>query len=668
MAAGQNVEQFVMELIAKVAPDVRKIYDDAIRMNERLRDTQTQTAESNANVARTVESLITSSVTLLEIGEKKRVSDAIGLINLRDFGSSLFIQGQQMRQFRMELEEGFFEFERLTQQITVLDDSLRGMRDSVAKVATDVAISLGVTREEAAAALRDVTALGLSFEEASEIVRVAAQGAAAGMGSIENAASLLVTTNRQFGFSMEDSVVTMAKLVKIANETSFNIDDMREALATAGPQAASLGFSLEETAVSMAIMRDAGLDASEAGTAMRNFLIRIQDPTSEASALLEELGIETTDEAGNFLDLITILDNVGAGMEGLTEAQRLQAQATLFEIRGQQLINIGRTRERDDITNLINETENLNDTQEASAFLSDKASIAFGTLGFQFNAAKARAAEMDNVIAEALIPSEIALMDVTTQLKAGFANLPEPMRNVFGAMFLMAESAQLVIGRFALIGANIITLVDKMPGMITQMKEMITAHKRLTHAAIGTGAALLAVGFAMSAMQAEDPGTRAMFSVLTGLSVGLAAVEWARAAAHGAANSALTLGLGAAAIAAGIIFIVSTIAAQQREAAPKVQPVQGSQFGAFIPAEPGVGRIFRVSEGVNPEIISPVPMMKETFREVIRETGGSNNLTINPTVQIAPFTKVSDEIMDVLLESMSSEVIKQLRKRGAIVR
>lgn len=641
-----------------------------------------------AELSLAIKRLSSANDTVSKTTDRMAISTNIARINLRDFGSSLLIQSIQLQRYVENLTQGFFEFEKLTQQVTILDEKMKGMRETVAAAANQIAQDFGIIRTEVAQALVNVTALGISFENALEIVDIAARGAAAGIGSLDNAATLLVTTNRQFGLSFEDSVITMAKLVAVANEASFNINDMREALSIAGPQAASLGFSLEETAAAMAIMRDAGLDASEAGTAMRNFLIRIQNPTSEAAEKLEELGIDVVDENGNFLDLITILDNVAMGMEGLSEAERLEAQAVIFDIRGQQLLNIERMRGRGELGAFINELDKYNERSVAQAFLDEKSAEVLGTLGVEYMRVKNRAAELNDSYAKALIPSQIFIIDLQNRMKSGFTGLWPPMQNLIGGVLVLGSTFGMAAGQATLFFVNLLVLQEKLgPKFLKFLKfvgidieilgskfkalafkwkmamfNMNLDSMKFKKGLFGLGLAAAGVATALLAMQEQEPGMRAFLSAMTGLELALATAMIIGAVAKTFSAHALIPIAGIGIAAALVTYMLSEMEAAKR----KASNVTNMQFGGLIPARPGMGTIARIGEGASPEIVSPVPTMRETFREVIRESGGS--ITVNPTVQVAPFTSLSRQSTDVLVNSITKETIKALRRRGAITR
>ena len=68
-----------------------------------------------------------------------------------------------------------------------------------------------------------------------------------------------------------------------------------ETMKYAAPVAHAFGSSMEETAALAGIMANAGIKASNAGTALRAGLIRLAGPPKMAAKALEELGLSMDD-------------------------------------------------------------------------------------------------------------------------------------------------------------------------------------------------------------------------------------------------------------------------------------------------------------------------------------------------------------------------------------
>ncbi|RVT57409.1 phage tail tape measure protein [Niallia taxi] len=118
-------------------------------------------------------------------------------------------------------------------------------------------------------------------------------------------------------------------LAESANSTAAGILDMQYAFKYAGAPAAALGVSMEETAASIGLMTNAGLQGENAGTALRASLLALLNPSEKNSKMMESMGIQITDTAGNFVGISKLVDNLSKSMEGMTDTQKAANLASL---------------------------------------------------------------------------------------------------------------------------------------------------------------------------------------------------------------------------------------------------------------------------------------------------------------------------------------------------
>jgi TP901 family phage tail tape measure protein len=115
-----------------------------------------------------------------------------------------------------------------------------------------------------------------------------------------------------------------------ANKSAAGIGDMQYAFKYAAPAAAQLGISIEELAAATGIMANAGIKGEQAGTTLRMSMLRLVKPPKQARKALDQLGIAVTDQNGKFKSLQTLIGELSAGMEGMTEAQKTATIGAIF--------------------------------------------------------------------------------------------------------------------------------------------------------------------------------------------------------------------------------------------------------------------------------------------------------------------------------------------------
>ena len=152
----------------------------------------------------------------------------------------------------------------------------------------------GSTEFSATQAADALTYLGMAGYSASEsmaaLPSVLDLATASGMGLAQSAD---IASNVLSGFGMEAKNSASVADVLAAASTSANtsVSQLGQAMSTAAPIAASLGIGLEETAASIGVMSDAGIQGERAGTALRGVLASLANPTKQARDALAGYGL-----------------------------------------------------------------------------------------------------------------------------------------------------------------------------------------------------------------------------------------------------------------------------------------------------------------------------------------------------------------------------------------
>lgn len=99
-------------------------------------------------------------------------------------------------------------------------------------------------------------------------------------------------------------------LVKGFTSTNQTLSDLGVAMKYGGGVAHSAGLSLEETVAVLGQFANAGYKADMGGTALRNTLTRLMNPSAEVKKGLREMGITVTDAHGKLLPFDIILQKL----------------------------------------------------------------------------------------------------------------------------------------------------------------------------------------------------------------------------------------------------------------------------------------------------------------------------------------------------------------------
>ncbi len=194
----------------------------------------------------------------------------------------------------------------------------------------------------------------------------------------------------QVNFARQNDVMalTMAR-------TNTNIEDMFEAIKKGAPLFTQAGQSLETFNALVGILAGSGSKGSEAGTQLRNVILRLADATPAAQKAMDRLGIVTADSTGKFRDVVDILSDFEAALIDVESAQKLQILSTIFGARSVTGISIllkqGSKAVRDFRDELI----------DSSGAAEEMAAIMRTSLGNRLKALKSAAIEVGFKIFEA---------------------------------------------------------------------------------------------------------------------------------------------------------------------------------------------------------------------------------------------------------------------------
>ncbi|MEK4445270.1 MULTISPECIES: phage tail tape measure protein [Bacillus] len=200
------------------------------------------------------------------------------------------------------------------------------MRDS----ALELGASTTQTSSQVAEAMTELAAKGF---DANKIIGAMPGIIAAAEASGEDLAltsDTITSALNAFNLKATESGRIADVLAMTANKSAAGMTSLQYAFKYAAGPAAQLGISLEELSAATGIMVDAGLAGEQAGTTLRSALLRLVDPPKRAANTLEDLGVTTVDQKGNFRSLKDIIGQLQKGMAGMTDAQKSAALASIF--------------------------------------------------------------------------------------------------------------------------------------------------------------------------------------------------------------------------------------------------------------------------------------------------------------------------------------------------
>lgn len=125
-----------------------------------------------------------------------------------------------------------------------------------------------------------------------------------------------------FGLKATDAGRYADVLAAAATNSNTNVGMMGETFKYAAPVAGALGYSVEDTAIAIGLMANAGIKGTMAGTALRSAFTRLVKPTKEVEKGLQMINLGAEDFEGKSLhETIDILRDSFKGLDGNQQAQ-----------------------------------------------------------------------------------------------------------------------------------------------------------------------------------------------------------------------------------------------------------------------------------------------------------------------------------------------------------
>lgn len=228
-----------------------------------------------------------------------------------------------------------------TRVFTSFDDQMRtvkavsGSTDAEFARLTETAKRLGATTSftasDVAGLMAELGRAGFAANQIEEMTGAVLDMARATGTDATLSSGIMAATIRQFGLEASEAT-RVADAFTIAANKSFNsVESLGEAMAYAGPVAADLGMSLEETLAVFGSLGNVGIQGSNAGTAVR----RLATLTAAEAAKFQEIfGVATADAAGNARPLIDVLSDINDATKDLGSADRAAKFNEAFGLLG----------------------------------------------------------------------------------------------------------------------------------------------------------------------------------------------------------------------------------------------------------------------------------------------------------------------------------------------
>lgn len=343
-------------------------------------------------------------------------------------------------------------FEKRMSAVAAVSGATADEMDKLSAKALQLGKDTAFSASDAGLAMEELVKAGLSVQD---VLNGAADAtvalAAAGEVELPEAATIASNAMNQFGLSAQQLPGVADTIAGAANASAIDVREFGFSLAQVGAVAHLAGQTFDDTATAIALMGNAGIKGSDAGTSLKTFLSRLIPTTEKASGAMEELGIITKDGAnqfidaqGNFKSLGDIAEILHKSLDGLSEGQKQVALETLFgsdAIRAAAIIAGEGKKGFDDLNAAMHNTT----AAEVAAKRLDNTAGSIEQL-------KGSAETLGIQIGTILIPALRDIIDGLTKATNWFSNLDDGTKKTIVSILG-------ILGGLALLGGALIKIV-----------------------------------------------------------------------------------------------------------------------------------------------------------------------------------------------------------------
>tara|TARA_Y100001951_G_scaffold105283_1_gene121447 strand:- start:3083 stop:5740 length:2658 start_codon:yes stop_codon:yes gene_type:complete len=202
------------------------------------------------------------------------------------------------------------------------------------KLLSDTAKDLGrstfFTAQQVSELQTNFGKLGFSTQEILDAQEATLLLATATDTDLARAAIVAGASVRGFGLDAEETGRIVDVMAVAFRSSALDIEKFQTSMTKVAPIAAGAGISMESTTAVMASLTDAGIEASIAGTSLRNIFLKMQDSSSDLS---KHLGF-TVNSSDDLQRALTLLNSQALDNEeimGLVDIRQVAAFRTMIE-------------------------------------------------------------------------------------------------------------------------------------------------------------------------------------------------------------------------------------------------------------------------------------------------------------------------------------------------
>lgn len=222
------------------------------------------------------------------------------------------------------------DFDASMSKVRAVSGATGSQFDALRSKAREMGSTTKYSASEAAEAMNYMAMAGWKTEEMLSGVEGVMNLAAASGEDLATTSDIVTDALTAFGKSAEDSGKLADIMAAASSNANTNVAMMGETFKYAAPVAGALGISMEDTAVAVGLMANAGIKASNAGTALRTGLSKLVGPTKQSYEAMKKYNIAVKTNDDGSVNLRETMQSLRKKMSQLSETEQTAAAKAIF--------------------------------------------------------------------------------------------------------------------------------------------------------------------------------------------------------------------------------------------------------------------------------------------------------------------------------------------------
>lgn len=221
------------------------------------------------------------------------------------------------------------EFEAQMSTVSAISGATGDDFEALKAKAKEMGATTSFSATEAGQAMEYMAMAGWKTEDMIGGIGGVMNLAAASGEELSTVSDILTDALTAFGKGADYAGVFADQLAAASANANVNVGMLGESFKYAAPVAGALGFNTAQTTEALALMGNAGIKATQAGTSMRSIMNALTASELKFATASGEVVVATQNADGTMRDLSDILDDSRAAFQGMTEAEQAQAAKAL---------------------------------------------------------------------------------------------------------------------------------------------------------------------------------------------------------------------------------------------------------------------------------------------------------------------------------------------------